>query len=143
MFIYKNHRVHVAGLSFAIPDECILNWMNTEVEIEGFSALTPDGKIKISLLPEIYLKGMKNEGAKERFEDLMALFKDGTYTFHTDITPIHKYGLDGYSLVSSSVLRYKNPFPCRNTVVKKQMPKLKSAEETRIMPGSGTPKNFV
>ena len=102
MFIYKNNRVHVAGLSFAIPDECILNWMNTEVEIEGFSALTPDGKIKFSLLPEIYLKGMKNEGAKERFEDLMALFKDGTYTFHTDITPIHKYGLDGYSLVSSS-----------------------------------------
>ena len=76
--------------------------LNTEVEIEGFSALTPDGKIKISLLPEIYLKGLKNEGAKERFEDLMALFKDGTYTFHTDITPIHKYGLDGYSLVSSS-----------------------------------------
>ena len=102
MFIYKNNRVHVAGLSFAIPDGCILNWMNTEVEIEGFSALTPDGKIKFSLLPEIYLKGLKNEGAKERFEDLMVLFKDGTYTFHTDITPIHKYGLVGYSLVFSS-----------------------------------------
>jgi len=76
--------------------------MNTEVEIEGFSALTPDRKIKFSLLPEVYLPGMKNESACERFEKLMSLFTDGTYTFHTDITPIHKYGLDGYSLAFSS-----------------------------------------
>ena len=71
MFTYKNHRVHVAGLSFAIPEGCILNWMNTEVEIEGFSALTPDRKIKFSLLPEVYLPKMKNESARERFEKLM------------------------------------------------------------------------
>ena len=102
MFIYKNNRVHVAGLSFAIPDECILNWMNTEVEIEGFSALTPDGKIKFSLLPEVYLPRMKNESASERFEKLISLFSDGTYTFHTDIMPIHKYGMDGFSLNFSS-----------------------------------------
>lgn len=102
MFIYKNNRVHVAGLSFAIPDGCILNWMYTEVEINGFSALTPDRKIKFSLLPEVYLKRMKNESARERFEELMSQFADGTYIYHTDITPIHKYGLDGYSLACSS-----------------------------------------
>ena len=51
MFTYKNHRVHVAGLSFAIPEGCILNWMNTEVEIEGFSALTPDRKINSVFCP--------------------------------------------------------------------------------------------
>lgn len=112
MFTYKNNRVHVAGLSFAIPDGCILNWMNTEVEIEGFSALTPDRKVKFSLLPEIYLPGMKNESGSERFEKLMSLFTDGTYTFHTDITPIHKYGLDGYSLAFSgeSVHNYDEHF---------------------------------
>lgn len=112
MFTYKNNRVHVAGLSFAIPDGCILNWMNTEVEIEGFSALTPDRKVKFSLLPEIYLRGMKNESGSERFEKLMSLFTDGTYTFHTDITPIHKYGLDGYSLAFSgeSVHNYDEHF---------------------------------
>ena len=54
MFIYKNNRVHVSGLSFVIPDGCILNWMETEVEIEGFSALTPDRKVKFCLLPQIY-----------------------------------------------------------------------------------------
>jgi len=86
--------------------------MNTEVEIEGFSALTPDRKIKFSLLPEVYLPGMKNESACERFEKLMSLFTDGTYTFHTDITPIHKYGLDGYSLAFSneSVHNYDEHF---------------------------------
>ena len=26
------------------------------------------------------------------------MFTDGTYAFHTDITPIHKYGMDGFSL---------------------------------------------
>ena len=32
------------------------------------------------------------------------MYNDRTnpYTFHTDITPIHKYGLDGYSLSYSS-----------------------------------------
>ena len=103
MFTYKNHRVHVAGLSFAIPEGCILNWMNTEVEIEGFSALTPDRKIKFSLLPEVYLPRTKNESGRERFEKLMSLFTDGTYTFHTDITPVFKYGMDGVSLTFSSV----------------------------------------
>ena len=102
MFTYKNNRVHIAGLSFVIPDGCILNWMNTEVEIEGFSALTPDRKIKFSLLPEVYLPRMKNESASERFEKLISLFSDGTYTFHTDIMPIHKYGMDGFSLNFSS-----------------------------------------
>ena len=102
MFTYKDNRVHIAGLSFAIPDGCILNWMNTEVEIEGFSALTPDRKIKFSLLPEVYLPRMKKESASERFEKLMSLFSDGTYTFHTDIMPIHKYGMDGFSLNFSS-----------------------------------------
>ena len=103
MFTYKNNRVHIAGLSFVIPDGCILNWMNTEVEIKGFSALTPDEKIKFSLLPEIKTLPQYSPSAHARFEELVALFKDNTsYTFHTDITPIHKYGLDGYSLACSS-----------------------------------------
>ena len=103
MFTYKGNRVHIAGLSFVIPDGCILNWMNTEVEIKGFSALTPDEKIKFSLLPEIKTLPQYSPSAHARFEELVALFKDNkSYTFHTDITPIHKYGLDGYSLACSS-----------------------------------------
>ena len=103
MFTYKDNRVHIAGLSFVIPDGCILNWMNTEVEIKGFSALTPDEKIKFSLLPEIKTLSQYSPSAHARFEELVALFKDNkSYTFHTDITPIHKYGLDGYSLACSS-----------------------------------------
>lgn len=103
MFTYKDNRVHIAGLSFVIPDGCILNWMNTEVEIKGFSALTPDEKIKFSLLPEIKTLPQYSPSAHARFEELVALFKDNkSYTFHTDITPIHKYGLDGYSLACSS-----------------------------------------
>lgn len=43
----------------------------------------------------------ENLSAYERFDQLMTMFKDGTYTYHTDITPIHKYGLDGYSLTYS------------------------------------------
>ena len=103
MFTYKDNRVHIAGLSFVIPDGCILNWMNTEVEIKGFSALTPDEKIKFSLLPEIKTLPQYSPSAHARFEELVALFKDNkSYTFHTDITPIHKYGLDGYSLTFTS-----------------------------------------
>ena len=103
MFTYKDNRVHIAGLSFVIPDGCILNWMNTEVEIKGFSALTPDEKIKFSLLSEIKTLPQYSPSAHARFEELVALFKDNkSYTFHTDITPIHKYGLDGYSLACSS-----------------------------------------
>ena len=101
MFTYKDHRVHVAGISFTIPDGCILNWMHTEVEIEGFSALSPDGKIKICLLPKTYFPRMENLSAYERFDKLMTMFKEGTYIYHTDITPICKYGLDGYSLTHS------------------------------------------
>ena len=103
MFTYKDNRVHIAGLSFVIPDGCILNWMNTEVEIEGFSALTPDEKIKFSLLPEIKTLPKYSPSARARFEELVSLFKDNkSYTFHTDITPIHNYGLDGYSLTFTS-----------------------------------------
>ena len=103
MFTYKNNRVHIAGLSFAIPDGCILNWMNTEVEIKGFSALTPDEKIKFSLLPIIKTIPKYSPSARDRLEELVSLFKDNkSYTFHTDSIPIHKYGLDGYSLTFSS-----------------------------------------
>lgn len=104
MFTYKNNRVHVAGLSFVIPDGCVLNWMNTEVEINGFSALTPDGKVKICLLPQIYTGYSEKPNAMERIKDSFSVYNDmnNPYTFHTDITPIHKYGLDGYSLSYSS-----------------------------------------
>ena len=104
MFIYKNNRVHVAGLSFAIPDGCILNWMNTEVEINGFSAFTPDSKVKIYLLPQIHTNYSDNPNAIERIKDSFSVYneKNNPYTFHTDIIPIHKYGLDGYSLAYSS-----------------------------------------
>ena len=103
MFIYKNNRVHIAGLSFVIPDGCILNWMNTEVEIKGFSALTPNEKIKFSLLPIIRTIPKYSLSARSRLEELVSLFKDNkSYTFHTDIIPIHKYGMDGYSLTFSS-----------------------------------------
>lgn len=104
MFTYKNNRVHVAGLSFVIPDGCILNWMNTEVEIDGFSALTPDRKVKFYFLPQIYTGYSDKPNAMERIKDSFSVYNDRTnpYTFHTDITPIHKYGLDGYSLSYSS-----------------------------------------
>ena len=101
MFTYQNHRVHVAGISFEIPDGCVLNWMYTEVEIEGFSALSPDGKVKICLLPKTYFPRTENLSAHERYDQLMTMFNDGTYTYHTDITPIHKNGLDGYGLTYS------------------------------------------
>ena len=104
MFTYKNNRVHVAGISFEIPDGCILNWMNTEVEINGFSAFTPDRKVKIYLLPQIHTNYSDNPNAVDRIKDSFTVYKDmgNPYTFHTDITPIHKYGLDGYSLAYSS-----------------------------------------
>lgn len=104
MFTYKNNRVHIAGLSFVIPDGCILNWMNTEVEIDGFSALTPDRKVKFCLLPQIYTGYSDTPNAMERIKDSFSVYTDRTnpYTFHTDITPIHKYGLNGYSLSYSS-----------------------------------------
>lgn len=104
MFTYKDNRVHIAGLSFAIPDGCILNWMNTEVEIEGFSALTPDRKVKVCLLPQIYTGYSKKTNAMERIKDSFSVYNGRTnpYIFHTDITPIHKYGLDGYSISYSS-----------------------------------------
>ena len=120
MFTYKDNRAHIAGLSFVIPDGCILNWMNTEVEIKGFSALTPDEKIKFSLLPEIKTLPQYSPSAHARFEELVALFKDNkSYTFHTDITPIHKYGLDGYSLACSSenVHNYDEHFDLPEVVV--------------------------
>jgi len=101
MFIYKDHRIHIAGLSFVIPNGCVLNWMHTEVEIEGFSALTPDGKIKFGLLPKTYYSRMENLSAYERFNQLRTMFTDGTYTFHTAITPIQKYGLNGFSMMYS------------------------------------------
>ena len=104
MFTYKNNRVHVAGLSFVIPDGCILNWMETEVEIEGFSALTPDRKVKFCLFPQVYTGYSTKLNAMERIKDSFSVYDDRTnpYTFHTDITPIHKYGLDGYSISYSS-----------------------------------------
>lgn len=98
MFTYQNHRVHIAGISFTIPDGCVLNWMHTEVEINGFSAFSSDRKVKFSVLPELYTKYAENPSAKERCQELMNMFTDGTYAFHTDITPIHKYGMDGFSL---------------------------------------------
>lgn len=102
MFTYKDNRVHIAGLSFIIPDGCIMNWMNTEVEIKGFSALTQDEKIKLSLHPKIKTIPKYSPSARARLEELVSLFKDNkSYTFHTDITPIHKYGMDGYSLIFS------------------------------------------
>ena len=107
MFTYKDNRVHIAGLSFVIPDGCILNWMNTEVEIKGFSVMTSDEKIKLSLIPKIKTIPKYSPSARDRFEELVSLFKnDKSYTFHTDITPIHKYGLNGYSLTFSGETAY-------------------------------------
>ena len=53
------------------------------------------------MLPKTYIPRTENLSAHERFDKLMTMFKDGTYTYHTDITPIQKYGLDGYSLTYS------------------------------------------
>lgn len=51
MFVYKNHRIHIAGFSYEIPDGYGLDQIQSEEYQNSLKMVSPDGSIVIAVRP--------------------------------------------------------------------------------------------
>lgn len=98
MFLFKNGRFHIEGLSFTIPDGYTLDTIDTSEEYQGgMKMVSPDGNIIITVLPIFCGAGSIGieRDAEGHFHDKLV---EQTDTFQT-ITPaatIKRKNLTGY-----------------------------------------------
>ena len=98
MFLYKDQKFHIEGLSFIIPDGYILDTIDTSEEYQGgMKMVSPDGNIIITVLPIFCGAGSIGieRDAEGHFHDKLV---EQTDTFQT-ITPaatIKRKNLTGY-----------------------------------------------
>jgi len=86
MFLFKNDKSHIEGLSFTIPDGYTLDTIDTSEEYQGgMKMVSPDGNIIITVLPVFCSEGSIGIelDAEGHFHDKLVRLSD---TFHT-ITP--------------------------------------------------------
>ena len=98
MFLFKNGRFHIAGLSFTIPDGYTLDVCDTSEEYQGsMKMISPDGNIIITVKPIFCSTGSigLELDAKGHFHDRLVNASD---TFKTIVpaAPIARKELTGY-----------------------------------------------
>lgn len=92
MLKYNQGRFELDCLSFAIPDNTYLTAVN-EVELEdGFLFISEDGRIHLTMAG--------NDIAESAIESIESIFdEEGSYRKVTEITELHKAGLEGCYVV--------------------------------------------
>ena len=98
MFLFKNSKFHIEGLSFTIPDGYTLDTIDTSEEYQGgMKMVSPDGNIIITVLPIFCSEGSIGIelDAEGHFHDKLVRLSD---TFHTitPAAPIRRKNLTGY-----------------------------------------------
>ena len=98
MFLFKDGRFHIAGLSFTIPDGYTLDVCDTSEEYQGsMKMISPDGNIIITVKPIFCSTGSigLELDAKGHFHDRLVNASD---TFKTIVpaAPIARKELTGY-----------------------------------------------
>ena len=98
MFLFKDGRFHIEGLSFIIPDGYTLDTIDTSEEYQGgMKMVSPDGNIIITVLP-IFCGtgsiGIKLD-AEGHFHDKLVEQAD-TFQTITPAAPIKRKNLAGY-----------------------------------------------
>ena len=98
MFLFKNGRFHIEGLSFTIPDGYTLDTIDTSEEYQGgMKMVSPDGNIIITVLP--IFCGAGSIGieldAEGHFRDKLVNEADSFQTI-IPAAPIRRKNLTGY-----------------------------------------------
>ena len=98
MFLFKDGRFHIEGLSFIIPDGYTLDTIDTSEEYQGgMKMVSPDGNIIITVLP--IFCGAGSTGieldAEGHFRDKLVEQAD-TFQTITLAAPIRRKNLTGY-----------------------------------------------
>lgn len=101
MFLYKNHKFHIEGLSFTIPDGYTLDTIDTSEEYQGaMKMVSPDENVVISVMPMYCSKGsiVLEQSVEDQFNDML---ENEDYTFRTITAPmrIRRKTLSGYCAV--------------------------------------------
>ena len=98
MFLFKNGRFHIEGLSFAIPDGYTLDTIDSSEEYQGgMKMVSPDGNIIITVLPIFCSAGSTgiDLDAEGHFHDKLVEQAD-TFQTITPAAPIKRKNLTGY-----------------------------------------------
>ncbi len=98
MFLFKNGKFHIEGLSFTIPDGYTLDTIDTSEEYQGgMKMVSPDGNIIITVLPIFCSEGSIGIelDAEGHFHDKLVNLAD-TFQTITPAAPIRRKNLTGY-----------------------------------------------
>ena len=99
MFVYKNHRIHIAGFSYEIPDGYGLDQIQSEEYQNSLKMVSPDGSIVITARP--YYRNMPGYVIRDAYSMLKEFLADSEDCFGTaeEIITINRCGLKGYCLL--------------------------------------------
>ncbi len=98
MFLFKNGKFHIEGLSFTIPDGYTLDTIDTSEEYQGgMKMVSPDGNIIITVQPIFCAEGSIGIelDAEGHFHDKLVNQAD-TFQTITPAAPIRRKNLTGY-----------------------------------------------
>jgi len=101
MFLYKNHKFHIEGLSFIIPDGYTLDTLDTSEEYQGaMKMISPDENVVISVMPIFCCEGSIAlvQSLKEQFTSKLENEAD-TFQTITTAMRIQRKALNGYCAV--------------------------------------------
>ena len=98
MFVYKNHRIHIAGFSYEIPDGYGLDQIQSEEYQNSLKMVSPDGSIVIAVRP--YYRNMPGYVIRDAYSMLKEFLADSEDCFGTaeEIKTVNRCGLEGYCL---------------------------------------------
>ena len=96
MFVYKNHRIHIAGFSYEIPDGYGLDQIQSEEYQNSLKMVSPDGSIVIAVRP--YYRNMPGYVIRDAYSMLKEFLADSEDCFGTaeEIKTVNRCGLEGY-----------------------------------------------
>ena len=101
MFLYKNHKFHIEGLSFIIPDGYTLDTLDTSEEYQGaMKMISPDENVVISVMPIFCCEGSPSleKSAEDHFKERLE-GEDHSFRAITAAMKIHRKALNGYCAV--------------------------------------------
>ena len=96
MFVYKNHRIHIAGFSYEIPDGYGLDQIQSEEYQNSLKMVSPDGSIVIAVRP--YYRNMPGYVIRDAYSMLKEFLADSEECFGTaeEIKTVNRCGVEGY-----------------------------------------------
>ena len=113
MFVYKNHRIHIAGFSYEIPDGYGLDQIQSEEYQNSLKMVSPDGSIVIAVRP--YYRNMPGYVIRDAYSMLKEFLADSEDCFGTaeEIITVSRCGLKGYCLTYKlDNIHYRNRNRC-------------------------------